>query len=61
MRPAALILVGFIILFVSWATILLAVIHVLPQSFGLYFGAYAASFAGFLMGIAGLVAFRRER
>lgn len=55
------ILIGLGLLLGGWAVIFLMVIRTLPQTFFLNGLGYAASFGGFILGLFGIVEYRKAR
>lgn len=61
MSPLKLIGLGAALLLASWAVIFLMVLGVIGKSFPVALGAYAASLAGFMLGMFGVVNYVRAR
>lgn len=58
--PAKLMWTGGACLVVGWAVLLLIVIRMIPPSILLSIAAYALSFIGFLVGLFGVIEYRRD-
>jgi hypothetical protein len=61
LSPPGLMLLGFVMLLVSFLVIFGMVLRVIEAGFLLSFGAYAVSFLGLLVGLAGIVGYGQRR
>ena len=57
--PLKLIVLGFVLLLASWFVLFFMAVRLIPASFLLSLGAYAASLGGLVIGIFGAVQYAR--
>jgi hypothetical protein len=58
--PVGLMVLGFVMLLVSFLLIFAMVLRLIEAGFLLSFGAYALSFFGLLVGLAGILTYRSK-